>query len=105
MEEQTRLGIVRVALKKDSGLKPGMFAQARLELEKKKYLTIPQEAVLGQSPDYFVFRLDQNIARKQAVKVSARRGERAAISSGLEAGQEVVVKGAGFLRDGDRVTL
>lgn len=104
VNEQDRNAEVRIALPSNSGLKPGMFAEATVALGDVKAITVPLEAVRGESPNYYVFTLDANVAKKQPVTVNSRQDGEASVLQGLTVGQEVVTEGGGFLRDGDTVT-
>jgi HlyD family secretion protein len=105
VDSTSRNAEVRVALPSGSGLRPGNFAEASLKLGELSSLGVPLEAVRGAEPDYYVFTLEGDKARRQEVTVSERREGQALISQGLSAGQEVITEGGGFLRDGDTVAL
>jgi len=101
---ETRLGVARIALS-GGGFRPGMFARARINVGDQPAVTVPTPAVLYRQnrPGVFVLRSD-NTVRFQIVTVAARNGDRTAVT-GLNAGAQVVVDGAGFLGEGDRVTV
>ncbi|RZJ44475.1 MAG: efflux RND transporter periplasmic adaptor subunit [Brevundimonas sp.] len=101
---ETRLGLARIALS-GSGFRPGMFARARINVGDQPAVTVPTPSVLYRQnrPGVFVLRSD-NTVRFQIVTVVARNGARTAVT-GLNAGAQVVVDGAGFLSEGDRVTV
>ena len=107
VDPQTRLGVARIALNSGTSLKSGMFARAEIALGQLPALVVPSEAVIyreGQAGVY-VLGADNATVRFVQVRTGAREGDNVVIESGLEAGQRVVVKGAGFLADGDRVTV
>ncbi|MBD0274101.1 MAG: efflux RND transporter periplasmic adaptor subunit [Acetobacteraceae bacterium] len=101
---ETRLGVVHVALPPDSGLRPGMFARAEVQIEAATALTVPQEAVVFREgrPAVFVLAGDDRVALRP-VAAGRRREGAVEVLEGLAAGERVVVAGAGFLSDGDRV--
>lgn len=101
---ETRLGVARIALT-GGGFRPGMFARARINVGDQPAVTVPTASVLYRQnkPGVFVLRSD-NTVRFQIVTVAARNGDRTAVT-GLNAGAQVVVAGAGFLSEGDRVTV
>jgi RND family efflux transporter MFP subunit len=101
---ETRLGVARIALS-GSGFRPGMFARARIDVGDQPAVTVPTAAVLYRQnkPGVFVLRSDGTV-RFQIVTVAARNGDRTAVT-GVNAGAQVVVDGAGFLGEGDRVTV
>ncbi len=103
----TRLGIVHVALPPDSGLRPGMFAQAEILPPVQSALTVPQEAVVVRdgNPAAFVLPEGSDQVVQRAVTTGSRRDGTIEITAGLAAGERVVVTGAGFLSDGDRIRV
>lgn len=105
VDETTRLGTVRIALPKDSGFKPGMFVKGVIERGNKTVLTVPNSAVLADEGLNYVFVYDDGLAKKRQVDVGTRVREMAEVTSGLQAGQQVIVSGAGFLNDQDPVKV
>ena len=52
-----------------------------------------------------VFVLDQQNARRRDVVVAFIQGERVALASGLEVGEQVITDGAQYLEDGEAITI
>jgi RND family efflux transporter MFP subunit len=65
---------------------------------------VPQAAVLSGSDGNFVWVVNDDLASKQAVQVGANSGERIEISRGVNAGDQVVVRGGDRL-SGERVAV
>jgi RND family efflux transporter MFP subunit len=104
VDPETRLGTARIALS-GGGFRPGMFARAQIQVGDQPAVTVPTSAVLYRENRAGVFVLDaQNHAHFRAVTVNSRVGDQTAVD-GLAAGSRVVVAGAGFLGEGDRVTV
>lgn len=101
----TRLGTVRIELPINSWLKPGMFVEGEVNLGKRQMLTVPVASVVTHGGESRVFTLDGDRARAIPVKIGVRTDELAEVISGITADQPVVVKGAGFLADGDPVRI
>lgn len=100
-----RLGIARISLSGSGGFRPGMFARARIEVGAQPAVTVPTAAVLYRENRAGVYVMGaDNRAHFQAVTVLSRGADQTAVS-GLQAGARVVVEGAGFLGDGDRVRV
>ena len=69
-------------------------------------LVTPQSAVVYRNGKAGVFVLDAaGAARFRPVTTGARVDSRVEITSGLREGERVVVGGAGFLADGDKVRV
>jgi multidrug efflux pump subunit AcrA (membrane-fusion protein) len=82
-----------------------MFARAEILPGETQGLAVPQPAVLFREgrPAVLVVREDRVALR--TVGTGRRQDGFVEITSGLAAGERVVVSGAGFLSDGDRVRV
>jgi RND family efflux transporter MFP subunit len=100
-----RLGVARIALAGAGGFRPGMFAKTQIDVGAQPTITVPTAAVLYRENRSGVFVLMTNgHVRFQPVNVLSRAEDRTSVT-GLNAGAQVVVEGAGFLGDGDRVNV
>lgn len=106
VDPQTRLGVARIAIPSGSGLRPGMYARAEIDVGTQPALAIPSSAIVyreGQPGAYVIGRGDTVSFTR--VTPGVRQGDLVAIGDGLAAGQRVVVQGAGFLGEGDQVRV
>ena len=102
---ENRLGVARIALSGSGGFRPGMFARAQIDVGAQPTVTVPTAAVLYRENRAGVFVLTaDNHVRFQPVTVLSRSADRTSVAD-LAAGSRVVVDGAGFLGDGDRVRV
>jgi RND family efflux transporter MFP subunit len=103
--QETRLGIVHIALPEGSGLLPGMFARAEIRGEAPSRIAVPQEAVVFRdgAPAAFVVK-DGHVSLRR-LTTGQRQAGMVEVLDGLAAGDQVVATGAGFLADGDRVRV
>jgi RND family efflux transporter MFP subunit len=106
VDPQSRLGVARIALTGGSNLRPGMFARAEIDAGSQPSLTVPSAAVVFREnrPGVYVLMPDST-AHFQPITEAGRSQGVVAVSSGLQAGQRVVVEGAGFLGEGDQVRV
>ncbi len=81
-------------------LKLGMFVMAEIHTGRRQQrLALPEEAVLTLEDRPFVFvLLSPGIFQRRTVEVAFRRQGLVAVSGGLEAGEEVVTRGAFALK-------
>jgi len=107
VSSETRLGLVHVALPPDSGLRPGMFARAQIDTGESRGLAVPQEAIVLREGRSAVFVLPEGSDRVvlRPIVTGARHDGMVQVTEGLTAEEPVVVAGAGFLTDGDRVRV
>ena len=86
--------------------RPGMLARGEFLLGQREALTLPQTAVVLREGFSIVMRLEADArVREVKVRTGQRAGDRIEILDGLDAQAQVVVQGAGFLTDGDRVRV
>ena len=108
VNEESREAIVKVDLPASDSLKPGMFLQGVITTSSATGLTVPAKAVLPQ-PDNsaIVYKLqaDGTVKAQPVQQGEIMSGDRVEIKSGLSPGDRVVVKGAAFLKDGDKVEV
>jgi RND family efflux transporter MFP subunit len=105
VDPQTRLGVARISLT-GGALRPGMFARAEIDVGAQPALTVPSQAIVYREGKPGVYVIDSgDQVHFQSVVTGGRNGGALAITSGLTAGQRVVVLGAGFLGDGDLVRV
>ena len=103
-----RAAIIKIDLPPTNELKPGMFARAEINTNSTLGLAVPKKALLYQ-PDgnAIVFTLsDGEKVRAQKIEVGESMDDgNVEVKSGLQAGDRVVVSGAGYLNDGDKVRV
>ena len=105
VDPQTRLGVARISLAAGGGLRPGMFARAEIDVGAQASVVVPTASIIYRENRAGVFVMaDGGIARFQQVEVLGRNDDFTSVG-GIAAGTRVVVEGAGFLGDGDRVTV
>ncbi len=85
-------------------LRPGMYATARLIVERRENaLALPADTLVRRLDKYFAFVVRDGVAHSRSVKVGMRSGEFIEILDGLSAGEEIVVSGQHRLTDGTPV--
>lgn len=88
----------------DLRLLPGMSATVRIALinQQLSLPVLPLQAVVGEAEhaSVFVYDPDTNRVRSRSVTLGRLSGEGVEIMTGLEAGDQVVAAGVGFLSDG-----
>ena len=100
----SRNGLVYVDLPSGE-LKAGMYVAGDLFGDAVKSATLPLSAVNTRDGRSYVFTVEEGRARAKQVELGASDGTRVEMLGGVPAGTRVVEKGAGFLKDGDLVTV
>ena len=105
LDNQTRLGVAFVDLAHGSSARSGMFASGRLLLGEAPAIAVPEACVVIRDGRSLLFQLDGNRVTQQMVDTGRREGQLIEILSGVSPGDRLVLKGAGFLNDGDLVKV
>jgi len=106
VDAKSRLGLAHIALPPGAGFRPGMFAQASIALQDTAALMVPSSAVVYRDGAAGVFvAVNGDTVRFRKIETGERSGDYIEVLSGLSAGDEVALKGSGFLEDGDPVTV
>jgi membrane fusion protein, multidrug efflux system len=102
IDESGRSILLRARLPNQDGrLRPGMFARISLVLnEREDAIQVPEQALVPQGQDQFVFKVVDGKAAFTKVKVGIRRDGMAEIVEGLSPGDQVVTAGQLKIRDG-----
>jgi len=106
IDPTTRSVTVRALVPNPSGLlKPGMFLTVLLSRGAADALLIPEQALVPEQGDVFVFVIKDGVAEKRLVRTGQRRVGEVQVVQGLAAGESVVTEGTQKLRNGVSVKL
>jgi membrane fusion protein (multidrug efflux system) len=106
VDPATRSVTVRAVLPNPDGLlKPGMFLTVRLSRGETDALLVPEEALVPEQGEVFVFVVRDGAAEKRTVRLGQRRVGDVQVLEGVVADELVVTEGTQRLRDGDPVSL
>jgi membrane fusion protein (multidrug efflux system) len=82
-------------------LRPGMFTRVRLlTRELQETLVVPEQAIVPQGDEWYVYRVVDGKALRAKVEIGQRRDGKTEIVGGLNEGDVVVTAGQLKLRDG-----
>ncbi len=99
----TRLGRARIAIDQTNDLRTGTFVEAEILAAERDALAIPITAV-GSSPEgSTVMRVKDGMVERVVVTTGIRDSGMVEITSGLAAGDQIVLKAGAFVRAGDRI--
>ncbi|MEM8723427.1 MAG: efflux RND transporter periplasmic adaptor subunit [Cyanobacteria bacterium P01_G01_bin.39] len=108
IDNNSRQATVKVDLPSGANLKPGMFLQAAINTDTNQGLAVPIEALLPQSENRaiaFVVQPDNTVKAQQVSLGEILSEQRVEIVEGLQPGDRIVLKGAVYLKDGDKVAI
>jgi len=106
--QQTKLYTVTLAVPSDvSGLLSGMFADVTFHTDtSKNTIVIPTETIMTSGNSQYVYIVENGDTAKYVEVTTGLTGTGVTeITSGLEAGQQLVVVGQTYLSDGDAVRV
>jgi RND family efflux transporter MFP subunit len=105
LDGASRLGVVAVELVMGSTLRAEMFLQGTLQVGRAPAVVLPSGSLVLRDGRAYVFVLSGERVRRVAVTAGRRVGKQVEVTSGVAVGDNVVVRGAGFLVDGDLVRV
>jgi membrane fusion protein (multidrug efflux system) len=89
----------------DLSLRPGMFMNVSLEVAKRpNALLIAEEAIVGEGPLQVAFAVVDGRVQRRVLKVGQREAGKVEILEGVQAGEQIVVRGVQRVRAGIQVT-
>lgn len=92
---------VRAVIPNPGNLLPaGMFMSLSIVLAEESFLVVPEEAIVVQAAEVYVFVDAEGRAERRRVETGMRRDGVIAVLSGLARGERVVVRGLQRVRDG-----
>jgi hypothetical protein len=89
----------------DTNWPPVGSVTARVVLASREGVVVPAGSVVRRPAGDVVYVLTDDKVAERKVTIGIRTGERAEVLAGVEAGEMVVLSGAGFLTDGALVTV
>ena len=105
IESSTRAGLVYVDIPSGAA-RPGMFARGEILLGQTSASMTPLSSVVTQDGYTYVFVVnEQQMVVRRRVETGAVHDNQIEIVAGVEPGERIVDKGAGFLKDGDHVRV
>jgi membrane fusion protein (multidrug efflux system) len=107
VDEQTRTVLLRARVPNPGArLKPGMFSRVVLVLEtRENALLVPEQALVPQGADRFVYRYTDGKAALTKVELGLRRPGEVEVRKGIAAGDTIIIDGQLRLKDGAPVTV
>jgi len=89
----------------DLTLPAGMFMHVEVVLEERPAVLIPEEAVLAEGDGIYVFKVEDERARRVPVRLGQRRAGTVEVLEGVGAGDQVIRSGLQRLREGTPVRI
>ena len=106
VDPNTRSVVVRALVPNDDGLlKPGMFLNVHLSRGTADVLVVPEESLVPEQGDVFVYVVQDGKASKRKIQTGQRAVGTVQVTDGLQAGEIVVTEGTQKLRDGASVSV
>ena len=106
VDPNTRSVVVRALVPNGDGLlKPGMFLNVHLSRGTADVLVVPEESLVPEQGDVFVYVVQDGKASKRKIQTGQRSVGTVQVTDGLQAGEIVVTEGTQKLRDGASVSV
>ncbi|MCF7844641.1 MAG: efflux RND transporter periplasmic adaptor subunit [Kiritimatiellales bacterium] len=86
-------------------LKSGMFARVIFAFAESEGVIVPMSALISRYGKHMIFVEQDGIALQRFVEIGTHSDQFVSITSGVDVGENVIVKGNLYLRDGDSVSI
>ena len=104
IDPTSRQGEVRIAIPYDPSIRPGGFAEAKIESGATSAPLLPQSAVLSDDNGNYVYIIDgKNEVQRRAIKIGTVEDEGVTIAEGISGNERVVLSAGPFLNPGQKV--
>jgi HlyD family secretion protein len=103
VDQATRLGRVRIEIAEPQKVRPGMFANAVIEVARRETLAIPVSAAGGGTAGATAMKVTDGKVALVQIETGIRDGALIEVVAGLAPGDTVVTKAGAFVRDGDHI--
>lgn len=85
---------------------PGMFVRANIVKEaREQALAVPLFSVISRNKEQFVYVEEDGVARRRNVQIGFLEGWQVLVTSGLKAGEHVIIEGHRSVEDGQAVKV
>ena len=104
IDANSRQGEVRIAIPYDPSIRPGGFAEAKIESGATSAPRLPQSAVLSDDNGNYVYVINaKNEVERRAIKIGTVEDEGVTIAEGISGNERVVLSAGPFLNPGQKV--
>jgi membrane fusion protein (multidrug efflux system) len=88
------------------GIRAGDFAEVHIVTERREgALVVPRIAVIEEQKERVIFVAKDGKAQRRVVQIGFEEGDRLQVLEGVEAGEQVVIKGQHSLQDGASIKI
>lgn len=84
---------------------PGILLNIKVIYDERQSLSIPEESLIIQGDNKFVYLINNNILKRKNVKIGLRNFGKVEILSGLEIGNNIVAEGTNKVRNKAKVKI
>ncbi|MCO6185330.1 efflux RND transporter periplasmic adaptor subunit [Rhizobium sp. L1K21] len=103
VDPTTRLGSVLIDILNPDEARSGMYAQASITIDEHSAPSLPLTAVTSEDGENMARKVEDGVVKLTTVETGIQDGDYIEITSGLQAGDEVIAKAGAYVRDGDRI--
>jgi len=84
---------------------PGILLNIKVIYDERDSMSIPEESLIIQGDNKFVYLIDNNVLKRKNVKIGLRNFGKVEILSGLEIGDNIVAEGTNKVRNKAKVRI
>ena len=104
IDQNSRLGVARIALPASQALRPGGFATAQINSGSVVSPRLPESAIMSDDRGSYVYVVNaENTVERRDVELGLINDDGIEVASGLDGSERVVLRAGGFLTVGEKV--
>ncbi len=104
IDPTSRQGEVRIAIQYDPSIRPGGFAEAKIQSGATSVPQLPQSAVLSDDNGNYVYVINgKNEVERRPIKIGTVEDQGVTIAEGISGNERVVLSAGPFLNPGQKV--
>ncbi|MAK12772.1 MAG: efflux transporter periplasmic adaptor subunit [Candidatus Pelagibacter sp.] len=84
---------------------PGILLNIKVIYDERKSISIPEESLILQGDNKFVYLIDNNVLKRKNIKIGIRNFGKVEVLSGLKIGDNIVAEGTNKVRNKARVKI
>jgi multidrug efflux pump subunit AcrA (membrane-fusion protein) len=105
VDSLTGTAAVEILLPSKTGLLEGSLGLVKLSVNERNGIQVAESAIRYKGAETFVSVVENGVAKNRTVQIASRSRGQAEISSGVTAGEDVVLRSSAFVTDGEKVNV
>lgn len=94
-----------VRISDHSKLVDHLIGKVKIPLSEEQMILVPGQALFKQKNQHYLFKVENDLAKKVYVQTGRKKGNRVEILSGIKDSESIIVRQSGHIKDQDKVNI